>query len=79
MLKLNQLPKLNNNYEYLIDNIDYTDLHSNPSQYLIVYSYIHNIIEISTELIIKNIEFSHHLCPLSDESYLLINKNQIAM
>ncbi len=79
MLKTNQLSKLNNNFEYLIDNIDYIDLHSNPSQYLIVYSYIHNIIEISEELINWNIEFSHHACPISDESYLLINSNQFAM
>ena len=36
-------------------------------------------IEISEELINWNIEFSHHACPISDESYLLINKNQFAM
>jgi hypothetical protein len=76
MLNLTNLPILNNNHEQLIDNEDYIDLHSNPSQYLISYSYIHNIIDISTELIINNIEFSHHLCPISDESYLLININQ---
>ena len=77
MFNISKLPKLNNNFEFLIDNIDYIDLHSDPSAYLICYSYIHNIIEISTELIKYNIEFSHHACPISDESYLLINQNQI--
>ena len=76
MLNLTNLPILNNNHEQLIDNLDYIDLHSNPSQYLIVYSYISNLFDISTELIINNIEFSHHPCPISDESYLLININQ---
>jgi hypothetical protein len=76
MINLTNLPILNNNHEQLIDNLDYIDLHSNPSQYLIVYSYIHNLIDISTELIINNIEFSHYPCPISDESYILININQ---
>ena len=76
MINLTNLPKLNNNHEQLIDNLDYIDLHSNPSQYLIVYSYISNLFDISTELITNNIEFSHHPCPISDESYLLININQ---
>jgi len=76
MLNLTKLPVLNNNHEQLIDNLDYIDLHSNPSQYLIAYSYISNLFDISTELIINNIEFSHHPCPISDESYLLININQ---
>jgi len=76
MLNLTNLPKLNNNHEQLIDNLDYIDLHSNPSQYLIVYSYISNLLDISTELIINNIKFSHHHCTISDKYYLLININQ---
>jgi hypothetical protein len=85
MLKLNQLTKLNNNYkngngfaEILADNPDYSDLHPiSKHNNLIVYSYIHNILEITNELILNNIEFSHHNCPYSSETYLLINNNQI--
>ena len=81
MLKLNNLPILNNNHEYLIDNPDYSELYErlnmkDMEDYLIVYSYIHDIIDVTTELIQYNIEFSHQLCHLSDESYLLINIKQ---
>ena len=80
MLNLNKLQILNNNSEYLIDNSDYSELFErlnyNTEDYLIVYSFIHDIIDVSTELIQYNVEFSHHSCHLSDESYLLININQ---
>ena len=80
MLNLNKLPILNNNSEYLIDNSDYSELFErlnyNTEDYLIVYSFIHDIIDVSTELIQYNIEFTHHSCHLSDESYLLINIQQ---
>ena len=81
MLDLTKLPILNNNHEYLIDNEDYTELYERLNMkdienYLIVYSYIHSIIEVSTELIKYNVEFSHNNCHLSDETYLLINIQQ---
>ena len=80
MLNLNKLPILKNNSEYLIDNSDYSELFErlnyNTEDYLIVYSYIHDIIDVVKELIQYNIEFSHHSCHLSDESYLLINITQ---
>ena len=76
MINLNKLPILNKNHEYLIDNDDYNTLINNPQNYLIVYSYIHNIIDVTKELIQYNIEFTHKLCHLSDETYLLINTNQ---
>ena len=80
MLDLTKLPVLNNNSEYLIDNSDYSELFErlnyNTEDYLIVYSFIHDIIDVSTELIKYNVEFSHHSCHLSDESYLLINIQQ---
>ena len=80
MLHLNKLPILNNNSEYLIDNSDYSELFErlnyNTEDYLIVYSYSTDFLEVITELISFNIEFSHHSCHLSDESYLLININQ---
>ena len=78
MLDLNKLPILNNNHEWLIDNDDYVD-HlnlNNPQDYLIVYSYIHDIIDVTKESIQYNIEFSHQLCHMSDESYLVINITQ---
>lgn len=82
MLNLNKLPKLNENHEYLSDNPDYSELYErlnmkNMEDYLIVYSYIHDIQEVACELIKYNIEFSHHSCHLSDESYLLVNENNL--
>ena len=89
MLDLTKLPILLNEYmdgngvEYLSDNPDYSELYTRikPSMeqedYLIVYSYIHDIIAITTELIRNNIEFEHVSCHLSDQSYLLINANQV--
>ena len=81
MLDLTKLPILNNNHEYLIDNSDYSELHERLNMwgmenYLIVYSYSHDFLEVVQELINYNIEFSHHSCHLSDESYLLINITQ---
>jgi len=80
MLNINKLPILNNNSEYLIDNSDYSELFErlnyNTEDYLIVYSYNSDFLETIQELIQYNIEFSHHSCHLSDESYLLININQ---
>ena len=76
-MNITKLPQLNNNHEYLIDNEDYSELFErlnyNTEDYLIVYSYIHDIFDVTKELINNNVEFSHHSCHLSDESYLLIN------
>ena len=82
MLDLTKLPILNNNHEYLEDNSDYSELYErlnykNIEDYLIVYSYSTDFLEVITELISFNIEFSHKACHLSDESYLLIDKTQI--
>ena len=77
MTNIKKLPQLSNNFDYLIDNDDYNTLHDNPSDYLIVYEYSHPILDISSELIRFNIEFSHHICQQSDNSYLLINTNQL--
>jgi len=79
MINLNKLPKLNENHEYLTDNPDYSELHErlnmkNMEDYLIVYSYIHDIKEVAWELIKHGIEFSYHFCHLSDESYLLVKQ-----
>ncbi len=81
MLDLTKLPVLNENHEYLEDNSDYSELYErlnykNIEDYLIVYSYSTDFLEVITELISFNIEFSHKACHLSDESYLLIDKTQ---
>ena len=80
MINLTKLPILNDNSEYLIDNSDYSELFErlnyNIEDYLIVYSYNSDFLEVIQELIQYNIEFSHHSCHLSDESYLLININE---
>ena len=81
MLDLTKLPILNNNHEYLEDNSDYSELYErlnykNIEDYLIIYSYSTDFLEVITELVSFNIEFSHKACPLSAESYLLINKTQ---
>ncbi len=88
MLDLTKLPILLNEYndtngvEYLSDNPDYSELFTRikpdlkQKDYLIVYSYIHNIKAVANELIENNVEFEHVSCHLSDESYLLINEKQ---
>ncbi len=80
MLDLTKLPQLNRNSEYLIDNEDYSELFErlnyNTEDYLIVYSYNSDFLDTIVELISFNIEFSHHACHLSDESYLLIDITQ---
>jgi len=80
MINLTKLPVLNDNSEYLIDNSDYSELFErlnyNTEEYLIVYSYNSDFLLTIQELIEYNIEFSHHSCHLSDESYLLINIQQ---
>ncbi len=81
-LDLTKLPILLNEYndtngvEYLRDNPDYLAKAIFQEDYLIVYSYIHNIKAVAIELIENNVEFEHVSCHLSDESYLLINEKQ---
>ena len=69
---------LTEEYDLLIDNEEYND-HlqlENPEDYLVVYSYLTDLIPIATDLITNGIEFQHLNCPLSDESFLLINYKQ---
>jgi hypothetical protein len=80
MLDLTKLPILEKNHEWLMDSEDYSELFErlnyNTCDYLIVYSYSTDFLEVITELVSFNIEFSHHSCHLSDESYLLIETRQ---
>ena len=74
MNKLNQLPILNQSeFHYLIDTDEFElhkDLHEDS---LIVYEYTSNLLEISNELILNNIPFSHHIDENVELSYLIIN------
>ena len=78
MVNIKKLPLLSDNHEYLIDNPDYSSPNT-ANEYLIVYENIHPLLEIARELILNNIEFSHYICHLSDNSYLLINTNQLKL
>ena len=72
------LKTLSEEIDLLIDNEEYVE-HlqlENPEDYLVAYSYIHDIIPLSKYLIKYGIEFQHLNCPLSDESFLLINYKQ---
>ena len=74
MTKLNQLPILNKSeFHYLIDTDEF-ELHKDSHEdSLIVYEYTSNLLEISTELILNNIPFSHHISKDVELSYLIIN------
>jgi len=75
---LQNLKSLTEEFDLLIDNEEYYDHHfvENPEDYLVVYSYLTDLTTIATELITHGIEFQHLNCPLSDESFLLINYKQ---
>ena len=74
MTKLNQLQKLSNSeYHYLIDTLEY-DLHPDSDKdSLIVFEYTSNLFDISKELILNNIPFSHHISEEVELSYLIID------
>ena len=73
MIKLTNLPILSNSeYHYLIDTQEIKlHLHKNNDT-LIVYEYTSNLLEISNELILNNIPFSHHISEDVELSYLII-------
>ena len=70
---------MNSEYHYLIDTLEY-DLHPDSNKdSLIVYEYTSNLLEISNELIINNIPFSHHISEDIELSYLIIEVIDIEM
>ena len=76
-MKLNtpiQLPILiESEYHYLIDTLEY-ELHSDSHKdSLIVYEYTSDLLDISKELILNNIPFSHHVSEDVELSYLIID------
>jgi len=72
--KLQTLPKLfNSEYHYLIDTEEY-NLHQDSNEdSIIVYEYTSSLLEISKELILNNIPFSHHISKDVELSYLIIH------
>ena len=74
MTKLNQLPILNQNeYHYLIDTDEFNQHQNESEDSLIVYEYTSSLLDISKELILNNIPFSHHISKDVELSYLIIN------
>jgi len=74
MTKLNQLPILNQNeYHYLIDTDEFKQHQNESEDSLIVYEYTSSLLDISKELILNNIPFSHHISKDVELSYLIIN------
>ena len=74
MTKLNQLPILNQSeYHYLIDTDEFNQHQNESEDSLIVYEYTSNLLDISKELILNNIPFSHHISKDVELSYLIIN------
>ena len=75
MTRLNQLPILSQSeYHYLIDTDEFNQ-HKNLSNgfTLIVYEYTSNLFDISKELILNNIPFSHHISEDVNLSYIIID------
>ena len=72
--KLKQLKILNQSeFHYLIDTDEF-ELHKDSHEdSLIVYEYTSNLLEISNELILNNIPFSHHIDENVELSYLIID------
>ena len=74
MTKLNQLPILSNSeYHFLIDNDEFNQHQNESEDSLIVYEYTSNLFDISKELILNNIPFSHHISEDVELSYLIID------
>ena len=72
--KLNDLPILKQSeFHYLIDTLEY-ELHPDSDKdSLIVYEYTSNLFDISKELILNHIPFSHHISEDVNMSYLIID------
>ena len=74
MTKLNQLPILNTSEFHYLSDTDEFQLHPDSDKdSLIVYEYTSNLLDISKELILNNIPFSHHISENVELSYLIID------
>jgi len=74
MTKLNKLPILNKSeFHYLIDTDEFLLHKDSHEDSLIVYEYTSSLLDISKELILNNIPFSHHISKDVELSYLIID------
>ena len=72
--KLKQLKILNQSEFHYLSDTDEFELHKDSHEdSLIVYEYTSNILEISNELILNNIPFSHYIDENVELSYLIID------
>tara|TARA_A100001201_G_scaffold120977_1_gene104538 strand:+ start:325 stop:558 length:234 start_codon:yes stop_codon:yes gene_type:complete len=72
--KLKKLEILNKSEFHYLSDTDEFELHKDSHEdSLIVYEYTSNLLEISTELILNNIPFSHHIDENVELSYLIID------
>tara|TARA_R100000008_G_scaffold49293_1_gene29415 strand:+ start:87 stop:320 length:234 start_codon:yes stop_codon:yes gene_type:complete len=72
--KLKKLEILNKSEFHYLTDTDEFELHKDSHEdSLIVYEYTSNLLEISTELILNNIPFSHHIDENVELSYLIID------
>jgi hypothetical protein len=72
--KLKKLEILNKSeFHYLTDTDEFLLHKDSHEDSLIVYEYTSNLLEISTELILNNIPFSHHIDENVELSYLIID------
>ena len=72
--KQKQLKILNQSEFHYLSDTDEFELHKDsPEDSLIVYEYTSNLLEISNELILNNIPFSHHIDENVELSYLIID------
>jgi len=74
MTKLNKLPILNKSeFHYLIDTDEFLLHKDSHEDSIIVYEYTSSLLDISKELILNNIPFSHHISKDVELSYLIID------
>tara|TARA_R110000823_G_scaffold138098_1_gene267540 strand:- start:112 stop:348 length:237 start_codon:yes stop_codon:yes gene_type:complete len=72
--QLNQLPILKQSeFHYLTDTEEYYSHDIDHKEWIIVYEYTSNLFDISKELILNNIPFSHHISEDVELSYLIID------
>ena len=71
------LPILSKSEFHYLTDTDEFQLHPDSHPYsLIVYEYTSNLFDITRELILNNIPFSHHISEDVELSYLIIDGNR---
>ena len=72
--QLNDLPILKQSeFHYLYDTEEYYSHDIKHKDWIVVYEYTSNLFDISKELILNHIPFSHHISEDVNMSYLIID------